>query len=102
MFFILNNEFINPYHALGPVSYFDTNYLSNDVQIMYRFNCIAAGDNPKQPSNFEYNEITSYPVGLKKITDNYKCYIFAFPFAYMQWEQINALLLQLLDEIEAE
>lgn len=99
----VNVEVFNPYHALGPVSYFNEDFLADDVVVTYRFKCIAPGDNSTyQPSTFEYNEIITKPVGIKKETGDSKCYMFTIPLSYMQWEQVNTLMLDLLSEIDAE
>ncbi|MCF7794265.1 MAG: hypothetical protein K9N09_10290 [Candidatus Cloacimonetes bacterium] len=98
----VNIEIFNPYHALGPVSYFNEDYLASDVTVMYRFMSIEPGDNSGQPSTYEYEELITKPVGIKRVTNSSNCYIFGIPLSYMEWEQVNTLLLDLLAEIEAE
>ncbi|RLC52391.1 MAG: hypothetical protein DRI23_02935 [Candidatus Cloacimonadota bacterium] len=96
------NALVNNVDGLGPVSYFDPDYLTEGTEIIYEFDCRPVGDGAGDPTQYEYDYFTSMAVGLKKVTDTSKCYIFGFPLSYMEWEQVNTMMMQIILDIEAE
>ena len=97
-------------NALGPVALFE-NYESATEEI-FRFGCRQpeAGtsfpqwddidDEDHYPSENQFNLYNGKSVALKKITEKNKCYIFGFPLAYMDPDDVRAMLNQIIAEIE--
>jgi|GEM_PF-693054 len=92
------NSLVFGSEALGPVVYFDENNLSDDVEVLYRFGCKEPGDGPLDPSAAEFEEYTGQPVAIRKVTDNNSCYIFGFPLSYMNVEQVNTMMLEIIND----
>ncbi len=101
------NQFVNynplsqaETNALGPVAYFNEDYLSEGAEVMYRFNCKEAGDGPLDPSSAEYDYYNGQPVAVKKATGDSKCYLFSFPLSYMEPDHVKTMLNDIISEIE--
>ncbi|MDO9576876.1 MAG: hypothetical protein Q7J16_03245 [Candidatus Cloacimonadales bacterium] len=56
-------------------------------------------DDDEFPSLNQYNIYNNVPVGLRKITTDNSCYIFGFPLSYMELEDVQDIMLQILLEI---
>jgi predicted small lipoprotein YifL len=93
---------VNMHNALGPVAYFKESSLLTGTDVIYRFICREPEDEPNRPSQAEFDFYTGQPVGLRRITANSKCYIFGFPLSYMVVDQVNALMIDILNEIDGE
>ncbi|MCK4654333.1 MAG: hypothetical protein KAU01_07805 [Candidatus Cloacimonetes bacterium] len=97
-------------NALGPVALFE-NYDSATEEI-FGFGCRQpeAGtsftqwddidDEDHYPSENQFNIYNGKSVALRKITEKNKCYIFGFPLAYMEPDDVRAMLNQIIAEIE--
>ncbi|MCF7794418.1 MAG: hypothetical protein K9N09_11490 [Candidatus Cloacimonetes bacterium] len=96
---IVNVEIFNPCHGLGPVSYFNEDYLANDVTIMYRYGCASPSNEPGWPTQDDYDFLVQQPVALKRSVNDCNCYIFSFPLSYMQQDQVTALMNEILTEL---
>lgn len=87
--------------SIAPVAYFPEEYLSENTEVLYRFGCKEAGDDPLSPSDAEYDYLSQQPVAIKNVTNiGNKCYIFGFPLSYMDTEDVSDMLMQIIAEIE--
>ena len=84
--------------GLGPIAIFEESLLPADVEVIYRFGCKEPGDGPLDPSAAEFEEYTGQPVAIRKVTDNNSCYIFGFPLSYMNVEQVNTMMLEIIND----
>lgn len=95
----VNIGIFNPCHGLGPVSYFNEDYLANDVTVMYRYGCAVPNGEPGWPTQDDYDFLIQQPVAIKRSANDCNCYIFSFPLSYMQLDQVTLLMDQILSEM---
>ncbi len=103
------NFLVNNVEALGPVSYF--NNIDPSCEVLYGFGCRVpevgtlfeewddVDDEDVFPSLNQFNMYNNKPIALRKITENNSCYIFGFPLSYMEVEDVNNMMLQILNEL---
>ena len=90
-------------NGLGPIAYF--NDFNDDTVIMYSYGCKEVAEDPPgcpyhiNPTQEEYDYFNGLPVALKYETTNNSCYIFGFPLAYMESDQVKSMINQILDEL---
>lgn len=86
-------------NGLGPVAYF----ADHEAEVIYNYGCKEVADNVPpydiNPTQEEYDQYNGLPIALKKITEDNSCYIFGFPLAYMEPEQVKSMMTQILNEI---
>ncbi|RLC55937.1 MAG: hypothetical protein DRH89_06690, partial [Candidatus Cloacimonadota bacterium] len=84
----------------GPVAYFDEEVC--EAEVIYRYGCKDV-DDPGQylinPTQEQYDLYNGLSVALKKVTEDNSCYIFGFPLAYMEADQVKTMMTQILNEI---
>ncbi len=87
-------------NGLGPVAYFDEEVC--EAEVIYRYGCKDV-DDPGQylinPTQEQYDLYNGLSVALKKVTEDNSCYIFGFPLAYMEADQVKTMMTQILNEI---
>ncbi len=89
-------------NGLGPVAYFN----DHEAEIIYSYGCKEVGEDPPGcpfhiiPTQEEYDEFNGLPIALKYETTNNSCYIFGFPLAYMEPDQVKSMMTQILFEID--
>lgn len=103
-----NTIITNPYvpflsvNGLGPVAYFN----DHEANVIYSYGCKEVGEDPPGcpyhiiPTQEEFDEFNGLPVALKYETTNNSCYIFGFPLAYMEPDQVKSMMTQILNEID--
>ena len=87
-------------NGLGPVGYFN-DYSS---ELIFTYGCKDVAEDPFgpyhiNPTQEEYDLYNGLPVALKKVTEDNSCYIFGFPLAYMEADQVKSMMTQILNEI---
>lgn len=104
-------------YGLNAVAYFNPDHLNNFTEITFTLGCKEpdpdgngfdptftewddVDDTDKHPSEVQFNEIQAQPVGLKKITDVNKCYIFGFPLSFMNEDHAKIAIDTILNEID--
>jgi len=104
-----NPAITNPYapilsvEGLGPVAYFNEGY---NAEVIYSYGCKPVGEDPPGcpyhiiPTQEEYDEFNGLPVALRYVTPNNACFIFGFPLAYMEPDQVKSMITQILNELE--
>lgn len=94
----LNAPFLSR-NGLGPVAYFDEEC---EAEVIYSYGCKDV-DDPGQylinPTQEQYDQFNGLPIALKKVTDDNSCYIFGFPLAYMEPDQVKSMMTQILNEL---
>jgi len=89
-------------NGLGPVAFFNDGH---DAEVIYSFGCKPVADDPPghqyhiNPTQAEYDEFNGVSVGLRYVTENNSCFIFGFPFAYMEADEVKTMLTQILNEL---
>ena len=87
--------------GLAPVAYFN----DHEAQVTYSYGCKEVGEDPPGhiyhiiPTQEEYDEFNGLSIALKYDTANNSCYVFGFPLAYMEPEQVKSMMTQILNEI---
>ena len=90
-------------NGLGPVAYF----ADHEAEVIYSYECKEVGEDPPGipptwhivPTQEEYDQFSGLPVALKKVTEDNSCYIFGFPLAYMEPDQVKSMMTQILNEL---
>ncbi|MDP8200807.1 MAG: hypothetical protein P9M11_01545 [Candidatus Tenebribacter burtonii] len=103
-----NVTITNPYapilsvNGLGPVAYFN----DHEAEVIYSYGCKDVGEDPPGcpyhiiPTQEEYDQFNGLPVALRYVTPNNACFLFGFPLAYMEPDQVKSMMTQILNELE--
>lgn len=106
-----NNAITNPIpqldpimsvNGLGPVAFFNDGH---NAEVIFSYGCKPVADDPPghnyhiNPTQAEYDEYNGVTVGIRNVTENNSCYMFGFPFAYMEADDVKTMLTQLLNEL---
>ncbi|NQT65781.1 MAG: hypothetical protein HQ554_06345 [FCB group bacterium] len=88
-------------NGLGPVAYFN----NPNSEVIFTYGCKEVADDPPgcpfhiNPTQEEYDEFNGLPIALKYETANNSCYIFGFPLAYMEPDQVKSMMTQILNDL---
>ncbi len=90
-------------NGLGPVAYFN----NHNAEVIFSYGSKDVGEDPPSipgswhivPTQEEYDLYNGLPIALKYETDNNSCYIFGFPLAYMDREQLKPMMTQILNDL---
>ena len=63
-------------------------------------NCKPVGFDDFSPTQEEFDYYNEQPMAIKKDFGDHKCYLFGFPLAYMETEQVQEILTQIISEIQ--
>jgi hypothetical protein len=93
------NNAVNLGNGLQPVAYF--NDYQPEAEVIFTYGCrVVDANDPYAPSQEQYNQYSDdLPVGLRKVTEDNSCYIFGFPLAYMESDQVKSAMTQILNEL---
>ena len=92
------NNAVNLGNGLQPVAYF--NDYESEAEVIYNYGCRDVDENdPYAPTLEEYDQFNGLPVALRKVTEDNSCYIFGFPLAYMEADNVKTMMTQILNEI---
>lgn len=106
-----NNSISNPIpqldpilsvNGLGPVAFFNDGH---DAEVIFSYGSKPVADDPPghqyhiNPTQAEYDQYNGVSIGLRRVTEDNSCFIFGFPFAYMNAEDVKTMLNQILNEL---
>ncbi|MCD4820048.1 MAG: hypothetical protein K8S23_15295 [Candidatus Cloacimonetes bacterium] len=80
------------------ISFFKEEFISSEI--IYRMNCKPVGFDDFSPTQEEFDYYNEQPMAIKKDFGDHKCYLFGFPLAYMETEQVQEILTQIISEIQ--
>ncbi|MCK4957295.1 MAG: hypothetical protein KAS49_06630, partial [Candidatus Cloacimonetes bacterium] len=95
------NAKMNEFNGYAPLAYFTEDLLLEGTDVIFRFGCKEAADEPLDPTLDEYKKYTGQPVAIRKVTDNNSCYMFGFPLSYMEPLQVKEVLNHIIKELDA-
>ncbi|MCK4979714.1 MAG: hypothetical protein KAS62_04920, partial [Candidatus Delongbacteria bacterium] len=94
------NNAVNLGNGLQPVAYFNDVDTYYESEVIFTYGCRDVDENdPYAPTQEEYDQFNELPVALKKVTEDNSCYIFGFPLAYMEPDQVKSMMTQILNEL---
>jgi len=87
--------------GLGPIAYFN----DHEADVIFSYGCKEVGEDPPGcpyhiiPTQEEYDEFNGLSIALKYETIDNSCYLFSFPLAYMEPDQVKSMMTQILNDI---
>ncbi|MDP8202844.1 MAG: hypothetical protein P9M11_11995 [Candidatus Tenebribacter burtonii] len=87
--------------GLGPIAYFN----DHEADVIYSYGCKEVGEDPPGcpyhiiPTQEEYDEFNGLSIALKYETIDNSCYVFGFPLAYMEPDQVKSMMTQILNDL---